>query len=139
MNRGTALANLTRGVAEDVRDYQALRTLLQRQFDAALAHQAVCLGELAERITAMADILERRRLQRVDLVNALSGKGGSVAAAFALLPVAPRDMLQAGWSTLEELVRECKELNERNCRLMMDQYGILQRVLCGEEETYVPA
>ncbi|HTN67444.1 MAG TPA: flagellar export chaperone FlgN [Burkholderiaceae bacterium] len=139
MNRSTALANLMRGVGEDVRDYQMLRTLLQQQFDAALAHQAVRLSELAERITEMTGVMEQRRLQRVDLVNALSGKGGSVTTAFALLPGTPRDALQAGWNALEALVRECKELNERNCRLMMDQYSIMQRVLHGEEETYVPA
>ncbi len=139
MNRSTALSKLMRGVGEDVRDYQTLRKLLQQQFDAALAHQTVHLSGLAERITEMTGVLEQRRLQRIDLVSALSGTGSSVATAFALLTGAQHETVQAGWGALEALVRECKELNERNCRLMMDQYSIMQRLLHGEEETYVPA
>lgn len=139
MKRSAALANLMRGVGEDVRDYQVLRTLLQQQFEAALAHQAMHLGELAESVTKMAELLEQRRRQRVELVTTLSGRGASLTSTLALLNGASREALQEGWSALEALVRECKQLNERNCRLMTDQYSIMQRVLHGEDETYVPA
>ncbi len=139
MNRSAALTELMRGVGEDVRDYRLLASLLEQQFEAALTHQTARLADLAERITGMTTTLDRRRVQRVALVTALAGKGAHIDSAFALLAGAPRDALQNGWNTLEALVRECKQRNERNCRLMMDQYSIMQRVLHGDEATYVPA
>jgi len=36
-------------------------------------------------------------------------------------------------------VKECKALNMRNCRLLMDQHDIMQRVLQTEADTYAPA
>jgi flagella synthesis protein FlgN len=139
MKRSAALAELMRGVGEDVRDYRLLATLLEQQFEAALTHQAAHLADLAERISGMTATLDRRRVQRVALVTALAGKGASIDSAFALLTEPPREALRGAWATLEALVRECKQRNERNCRLMMDQYSIMQRVLHGDEATYVPA
>lgn len=144
MSRMNTLSGLMRGIGEDVRDYRVLRNLLQEQFDAALRHQSLRLGQLAERITELTEVLEQRRAQRVELVTALSGKGAGVITTFALLKGVPhealrREALQVAWSELEALVRECKQFNERNCRLIMDQYSIMQRVLHGEEQIYVPA
>jgi flagellar biosynthesis protein FlgN len=44
------------------------------------------------------------------------------------------------WSTLQALVRTCKERNARNGRLITDQHALFQRVLHGEEaDTYAAA
>lgn len=132
-----------RGVGLDVRDYRLLQALLDDQFRAALRHQTSRLEDLAARITAITQALETRRVERVALVRVLAGPGaGSVASPEAIFSQATgrsREALESGWRMLQALVHDCKRLNTRNCQLLMDQHGIMQRVLHGEDETYAPA
>lgn len=133
------LDRLLRGVGEDVRDYRALAALLEAQFEMALRHEAAPMESLSARVSALVDVLDARRRERVSLVERLQGPGRRMVDVFALLAAPRRTLLQTGWGTLEELVRDCKALNARNCRLLMDQQAILQRVLHGEDEIYAPA
>jgi flagella synthesis protein FlgN len=139
MTRQGRLTSLMRGVGEDVRDYRLLRSLLDEQFDAALRHSTPRLTELADSLAALVDVLEQRRKERVMLVDALLGAGAAMSATFPLLNGSARTALESGWRMLDALVHECKRLNTRNGRLMMDQQSIMQRVLRGEEQTYAPA
>ena len=139
MSRRAALSNFVSDVIEDVRDYHMLRALLQEQFEAAMKHNASRLKDLSEQITEAVDVLEKRRARRSELMASLVGRGAGIADILAFLKDTAREAMKAKWVELEGLVHECKELNERNCRLMMDQYAIMQRVLHGEEEIYVPA
>ncbi|RJF96696.1 flagellar protein FlgN [Noviherbaspirillum cavernae] len=138
MTRKDALARLLRGVGEDVRDYRELQAMLEEQFMAALRYETARLNDVAERITTLVETLELRRAERVALVTEMLGEGASMSDTFPLLTRPAREALEAGWQTLEELVRECKEHNARNCNLLMDQHGIMQRVLHGEEQIYAP-
>jgi flagella synthesis protein FlgN len=134
-----ALDSVMRGVGHDLRDYHVLRSLLEAQFHAALRHEATPLATLAERITELVDGLERRRIERVALVEALVGPGARMTTLIARVGGARRQRLASGWEALEAAVGDCKALNARNCRLMTDQHDIMQRVLHGEDQTYAPA
>ncbi|MCW7536532.1 flagellar protein FlgN [Aquabacterium sp. A7-Y] len=135
------LAQLLQGVRADLGDYARLHELLEAQFEAALRHQSARLGELAEQISGLAATLELRRQQRVVLAAELLGAGTrpNVAAIEPLLPPQSGATLREWWSSLEQSVRDCKALNARNCRLMMDQHEIMQRVLHPEADLYAPA
>ncbi len=139
MTRAGMLDRLLRGVGEDVRDYRVLMGLLETQFELALRHEAAPMESLSARISALVDVLDARRRERVSLVEHLQGPGRRMADVFGLLPPQRRRLLETGWQTLEKLVRDCKALNARNCRLLMDQQAILQRVLHGDDEIYAPA
>lgn len=140
MTRQEAVARLTHGVRADVQDYQRLQALLEEQFAAALRHHATRLTELAESIATLVDGLEQRRRERVMLAGALLGTDKpAMPALFARLPDGPRAPLEAAWHQLEQLVRDCKTLNQRNCNLMVEQHALMQRVLHGEGDTYAPA
>jgi flagella synthesis protein FlgN len=134
-----ALVQLLRGVGEDLRDYGVLLDLLDRQFDAALRHETTALAELSDSVASLVDVLNGRREERVALVSALCGAGAPMAAAFPLLASPHRGTLESGWRALEDVVRDCKTRNARNCRLLMDQQSIMQRVLHGEQPIYAPA
>ncbi len=126
----------------DVREYRALNALLEEQFTAALRHDSAGLEVLARTITAAVDGLEKRRQTRVILVSRLlpTHAQPSMAAVLERLSAPARKAVAARWSTLESLVRECKERNAGNGRLMSDQQALLQRVLTGkEEDTYAAA
>lgn len=140
MTRQDAFRQLMQGVNADFFDYQRLALLLEDQFAAALRHDAGGLSSIGERITALADVLERRRVERVGTVTALlpGRKSVSMSALIATLSGKPREALDASWRGLEAKVEECKALNARNGRLMASQYEIMQRVLHGESDMYVP-
>ena len=139
MPRQDAMRQLLGGIAEDLLAYTALQQLLQQQFDAALRHRAVELGEAAEGISTLVDVMQLRREQRVALVQRLLGPTATMMQAFALLKNAARERMEADWATLEKLVIECKRLSKRNGDLLVEQYSIMQRVLHGEEQIYAPA
>lgn len=139
MTRQDAMRQLLAGIAEDLLAYQALQQLLQQQFEAALRHRATELGAAAEAISALVDVLQLRREQRVALVQRLVGPAATMMQAFALLKNAARERMEADWKTLEQSVMECKRLSKRNGDLLVEQYSIMQRVLHGEEQIYAPA
>jgi len=139
MKPGAAIDRVMRGVGEDVRGYRELCELLETQFAAAMAHDGPQLEELAARITGRVDALEARRAERVRLVHELFGAHARMATVIESLGGARRQMLDAGWQSLEALVRRCKQLNERNCQLLVTQHDIMRRVLHGDAETYAPA
>lgn len=139
MKRGDALRALVAGVHADHGDYQALRRLLDAQFDAALRHDSTELQTLGGRIAEQVGVLDTRRRERMRLVGLL-GLAAPVAMeqVIGLFAQNTRDSVLQLWQALQALVAECKALNLRNCRLMMDQHALMQRVLEGEADTYAP-
>lgn len=139
--RSEALIRLVQGMRADIADYRRLRELLELQFDAVLRHQSQSLVDVADKITELVDTLEQRRQERVALAGEVIGHGKPVSmqGVARLLAESSRAKLEADWETLEGLVRECKQANMRNCRLLTDQHETMQRVLHQETHTYVPA
>lgn len=133
-----ALDRITRGVSHDLRDYCVLRSLLEEQFHAALRHEVTTLATLADCITKLVDGLECRRVERVLLVEALVGPGAQMVTLMARVGGERQQYLASAWVTLQAAVKDCKDLNARNCRLMTDQRDIMQRLLHGEDVGYVP-
>lgn len=137
--RQKAMSQLIRGVSDDLADYGRLQALLEQQFDAALRHQSVRLGELAAAITPLCETLELRRQQRVALAVLLLGPEPEMRRLFVLLEGRARARLEANWASLEAMVCESKRLGKRTSDLLLGQFSIMQRVLHGEEHTYAPA
>lgn len=140
VSQSETFLTLASGVRADLAEYSKLRALLEEQFDAALHHQSERLVHIAERMSAATDTLERRREERVALIRILLGaeRAPSMTAVSNMLTETSRRVFDAWWNALESLVRECKTLNMRNCRLLTDQHEIMQRVLNGEADTYAP-
>lgn len=137
-----ALGRLIKGVHADLGDYRTLRELLDAQFEAALQHRTAVIRDIAERISQLTLQLDQRRVERVALAKRLVGKptGVTISAVAARLPTNARPAFDEWWKTLEKLVQECKQLNQRNCNLLMRQQEILQRVLQADSgDTYAPA
>lgn len=139
MTRPQAMARLLQGVSDDVLAYDSLLSLLHEQFDAALRHQSARLTELAARMAPLLDAMELRRQQRVALIGGLLGPSAGMRDMVALLRGGSRLALENNWATLEQLVLDCKRSNDRNSTLLTEQYGIMQRVMHGEDQLYAPA
>lgn len=126
------------GVQADLQSYQHMLDLIAQQFEAAIRHQSERLGEIAKEIGALVDVLEARRVQRVDLATRLVGPQPSMEQVFTLLKPEARARLEADWAVLEGMVQAAREMGRRNADLLAEQYTIMQRVLHGDDQTYEP-
>jgi flagella synthesis protein FlgN len=139
VTRGRALATIVRGVEIDTDAYGRLEALLERQFAAALRHDAAALSELAVQITALVAEIDARRVERETICATLAGQGARLSGILPLLPELSRQAFVTAWSALEEQIVECKRLNVRNGRLLTEQHTLMQRLLRGDADTYAPA
>jgi len=138
LTRQQANTLLAHGVALDVRDAGAVRTLLEQQFEAALRHRSADLSLLAGQLEPLLNEMETRRQQRLSLVRALLGAHATMLDYLGTLAPAPRAALESAWEQLEAIVRECKAATTRNANLLAEQYSVMQRVLHGEDQLYAP-
>lgn len=139
MDRQSCFKQLMSDIKADLVDYQALQTLLEEQFQAALTHHAAALTQVAADIQTLAETLNQRRITREKLARQLCGGKPSMSQVFLLLKGATRTTCEAWWAELETRVRHCKSLNERNGYIMRTQQDIMQRILHGKEpDTYAP-
>lgn len=127
------LAQLAQGMQQDADGYAALKNLLEKQFHAALSHDAMAMEAVALQIAEQAEQLARQSDARVQHARALLPVGHklSMTAVFAGLPQALRAQLMAMWSALQAQVTTCQALNVRNCQLIMQQAETMRAVMAG--------
>lgn len=135
------LATLMQGLREDLAACVAMRDLLEAQFAAVLHQRTDDLMETAQRIAALGESMRLRRRVRQGLVRSLSGNATppGMNAVLAALPPALRPTLESWHGQLQQQMRECKTLNQRNGRLLGEQHALMQRVLGVDRDTYAPA
>lgn len=134
MKASDAVVQLLRDLHADSAGYKLLRDLLEQQFQGALKQQADVLLRVGGDIEALCGQMEQRRATRMTLMRALL-KGHpqpSMKRLIDSLPDAAAQTLAGLWSEVEQLLHLCKTLNLRNCRLIMDQQALMQRLL-GED------
>ncbi|WP_229210023.1 flagellar export chaperone FlgN [Duganella sp. Root1480D1] len=138
ISRQDAMKMLLEGIRADLQSYQQMLDLIAQQFEAAIRHQSDRLGEIAQEIANLVDVLEARRAQRVELAIRLVGPQPSMEQVFTLLKPEARARLEADWAQLEGMVQTAREMGRRNADLLAEQYTIMQRVLHGDDQTYEP-
>lgn len=139
MKPAQALAQMLRDMHADRAGYARLRDLLEAQFQAALRHAAQPLVGLAGEITGVVAELDGRRAARSQLLVQLLGPAEPAPTLDRLLQRLPGptgQTLTVAWQGLEQQIRECKQMNLRNCRLITEQHALMQRVLGVEEQGY---
>lgn len=126
-----ALLSLLRGLHADRAGYCRLQELLEAQFQSALRHEGNALVGLAEQITGQVAQLESHREHRRELMARLVGRDHELTmpALIQRLPSRAGQAVTTAWRGLEQLVRECKELNQRNCKLIIEQHALMQRLM----------
>ncbi|WP_238139371.1 flagellar export chaperone FlgN [Roseateles aquatilis] len=133
-----ALQQLRDGLARDLRDYGTLREWLERQFHAALHHDAEAIADLSARILAQATAIEAQHVARRELLAALLGPNTAptLRALVARLPTATAEPLAALHREFERAMTECHALNLRNAQLITEQQMLMQQLLGREEHVY---
>lgn len=132
------IRQLRAGLTEDLQAYVALRELLERQFHAALSHQAEAIQSLSAQILAQAADLDAQRARRRELLVALLGRQArpDLRTLIARLPAVTGEPLLALRRALDQALSECKALNLRNAQLITEQQALMQQLLGREEHVY---
>lgn len=134
------LSRLKQGLHADLQDYRRLQKVLAMQFEAIVQHRSKLLEDIAAKVVKLVEEMEARKKERVQIVVALLGRENppSMEALLSLLPKPYNQLIPPLWQELGTLVKDCKELNTRNCNLLTAQNEIMQQVLNGEADTYAP-
>ncbi|NLO80708.1 MAG: flagellar protein FlgN [Xanthomonadaceae bacterium] len=131
-------------IAEDVRrdlqDYPALRELLERQHTAMLRRDAGAMESLNTEIGARLEDIRTRAQRRSKVLRAFGLELGAAGMQrlFAAYPPLLRQELESAWAKLARLAAECKQLNERNGKLLAMQNEILAQLLGEQSYLYSP-
>ncbi|MET0518966.1 MAG: flagellar protein FlgN [Burkholderiaceae bacterium] len=138
MKLSDAVSALLGDMQADQGGYARLRELLDAQFEAALAHSATRLTSLAQEIVGQVEQLDGRRARRAALLQRLAAPGeeASMSGLLQRLPQPVAERLTVSWQALEQQVRECKQINQRNCHLITEQQALMQRLLGRDQPSY---
>lgn len=138
MKASDAVIQLLRDLHADGFGYKLLRDLLEQQFQGALKHQADVLLRVGDEIEVLCSQMEQRRARRMELIRALlrDAPRPSMTRLLESLPGTVAQTLAGMWAEVEQLLHVCQELNQRNCRLIMDQQAVMQRLLGEDGGTY---
>lgn len=138
MNLADILRLLLTDMQADLRSYAQLHVLLDEQLAAINQQRGEELQGIATQVTALVDDLDGRRDQRRRLVATMLGRQHELSMNEALerLPSKAARVLRDAWQALEQAVQLAKQLNARNCELIVEQHALMQRLLGSNEDTY---
>lgn len=116
---------------QDSDDYFYLRGLMQELRQGLLQCDGDSIRLLNDRIQVLLDNVHERAKRRIKLLKAvgLAFDEDGMQAFIALYPSPRIRDMQALWSQLGEIVRQCHSLNEGNGQLLASQHDILGQLL----------
>lgn len=118
-------------IQQDSEDYLALRKLMQDLYAQLLLRDCQQIDQLNLQINQLIEQLRARAQRRNKIITAFGIMAGHQAmqTLFSAFPAARAEQLQKQWAQLTRLVIECKELNERNGKLLSMHNDILSKLL----------
>ncbi|SDH84220.1 flagellar protein FlgN [Pseudomonas panipatensis] len=128
-------ARLLQLVESDIRldrvDYVYLRGSLLDLHEQLMARDSDAIARSNQRIVELVDGLRQRAERRGKVLQAfaLENDRGGMQRLLQGFPGASREALQRDWQALAGQVEECRQLNERNGRLLAMQSEILDQLL----------
>lgn len=139
-------AKLLLAIGDDIRqdcsDYARLRALMQDMYERLLERDSEQIEALNLEISALNARAQARSQRRSKILGAfrLSQDADGMQRLLATCQPTERDKLQQAWARLGRLAGECRQLNERNGKLLAMHYDILSQLLSSgiEDPLYGP-
>lgn len=118
-------------VQHDCADYLSLRGLMQELYQQLLERDSQQIDLLNEQISQLVEQVRGRaeRRSRILLAFGLDSGAQAMQRLFGLFPESRGDHLGQTWEQLNQLVIQCKRLNERNGKLLAMHNDILNQLL----------
>lgn len=140
MNRREQLLQvLERDIQQDCVDYSGLHRLMQSLYQQLLERNSAEIERINTQIGFLVEYVRARTQRRSKILEAFALGSGTEAMekAFLLFSDSRREALQQQWQELGELVKQAKQLNERNGKLLAMHNDILSQLLAGERDSQV--
>jgi flagella synthesis protein FlgN len=137
--REQLLQVLEHDIQLDCADYAGLHGLMQSLYQQLLERNSAHIERINTQINAVLERV-RARTERRSKILAAFGLGSDTAAmnqAFSLFPERRREALQQQWQELAERVKQAKQLNERNGKLLAMHNDILNQLLSADRDPQV--
>lgn len=118
-------------IQQDSEGYLALRKLMQDLYTQLLLRDCQQIDQLNLHINQLIEQLRARAQRRNKIITAFGIMAGNQAmqTLFSAFPAPRSERLQKQWAQLTRLVVKCKELNERNGKLLSMHNDILSKLL----------
>lgn len=129
--RARLLRLIEHDLAEDLDGYEQLSQCMTRLYEVLMARDCPQIDLANQQISGLLDAAALRAQRRSKVLQALrlGGDGKSMEQLFVLLAPARSAPLQASWNALVDRVAHCRQLNERNGRLLAMHSDILGQLL----------
>ena len=140
--RDRLLAAVDADLEQDCSEYRALRGLMGELYERLLERDCAGIERINLQITLHVEAIALRAQRRSKVLGAFSlqadtdGMRRLLASATGTLS----QSLQQHWQQVGELTVQCRQLNERNGKLLAMHHDILQQLLAGNQDArlYVP-
>lgn len=115
----------------DCTDYLSLRGLMQELYQQLLERNSSQIDLLNAQVSSLVDQVRLRAQRRSKILAAfaLGADNTALQQLFALFPESRGDHLRRAWEQLGQLAAQCKQLNERNGKLLAMHNDILSQLL----------
>ncbi len=129
-NKQQMITVLIKDIQCDIVDYRQLYKLMLKQHQCYLKFDGVLLSQLTEQQLPLLSQLTQRSQQRAQQLHnlGLPINNQSMNKLIYALPNAIQNKLQQQWQTLETLVKQCHDLNQRNGILSANFSELLNQV-----------
>jgi flagella synthesis protein FlgN len=137
--REQLLQVLERDIQQDCADYTGLHGLMQGLYQQLLERNSADIERINTQINALLEDIRARTQRRSKILSAF-GLGSGAAAmnqVFSIFPESRREALQQQWQDLAERVKQAKQLNERNGKLLAMHNDILNQLLSADRDPQV--
>jgi flagella synthesis protein FlgN len=137
--REQLLQVLERDIQQDCADYAGLQGLIQSLYQQLLGRNSADIERTNTQINVLLENVGARTQRRSKILSAfgLGAGAGAMNHAFSLFPDGRREALQQQWQELAELVKQAKQLNERNGKLLAMHNDILSQLLSADRDPQV--
>lgn len=140
--RARLLQVIEHDLAEDLDGYEQLSQCMTRLYDWLMARDCPQIDLANQQISGLLDAAAQRARRRSKVLQALrlGDDSTSMEQLFVLLAPARSAPLQASWNTLVDRIAHCRQLNERNGRLLAMHSDILRQLFDRQPESiYQPS
>jgi flagella synthesis protein FlgN len=127
------LAVVAADIAADLNTYEQLQRLLDELHERLLARDTLAIEQLNQRIESCLNALAECSTRRGKVLRAfgLSADPQGMQRLLAAYPATQVETVRSQWQQLGQAVRDCRQRNERNGRLLAMHNDILNQLLSG--------
>ncbi len=138
-NKRELVIGVVQGIRQDIEGYRQLRSLLNNQRELMQRRDNQGLNEHNKLQSSLCNSLMIKASDRGQMLQDLgvAGNASGMLALIARLPKASSEQVATLWNRLLSLVKESKQINEDNGKLLVAQQEVISQLLNRNNEVAI--